>query len=120
MRSDTTAPEVTVYKGQLVTVTDAAKAGWRRLTAAERSAWYEHFHAECRAGREVWHDSAGESRLAPQDTSVPVTPGKTYQVLRGRVNAPSGYGSVKGCVQLLDTETGTEFYLTRRAIKVIA
>ena len=47
MRSDTTAPEVTVYKGQLVTVTDAAKAGWRRLTAAERNAWYEHFHAEC-------------------------------------------------------------------------
>ena len=93
MRSDTTAPEVTVYKGQLVTVTDAAKAGWRRLTAAERSAWYEHFHAECRAGRDVWHDSAGESRLAPQDTSVEVTPGKTYQVLRGRVNAPSGYGS---------------------------
>ena len=120
MRSDTTAPEVTVYKGQLVTVTDAAKSGWRRLTAAERNAWYEHFHAECRAGREVWHDSAGESRLAPQDTSVPVTPGKTYQVLRGRVNAPSGYGSVKGCVQLLDTETGTEFYLTRRAVKVIA
>jgi hypothetical protein len=27
---------------------------------------------------------------------------------------------VKGCVQLLDTETGTEFYLTRRAVKVIA
>ena len=120
MRSDTTAPEVTVYKGQLVTVTDAAKSGWRRLTGDERQAWYDWFHAECRAGREVWHDSAGESRLAPLDMSVQVTPGKTYQVLRGRVNAPSGYGSVKGCVQLLDTETGTEFYIRRRAIKVIA
>ena len=63
MRSDTTAPEVTVYKGQLVTVTVAGILGWRRLTSAESNAWYEHFHAECRAGRDVWHDSAGRSRV---------------------------------------------------------
>jgi len=122
-----------MYKNDLVTLTSTARealtarfnpgarpSAWRRLTVEERNAWYEHFHAECRAGREIWHDSAGESRLAPLDSSVTIDPDGVWTVVRGRVNAPCGYSSAKGCAELIDTKTGEKFYINRKWLQVAA
>ncbi len=114
-------PQKTFNKGQLVKPTallprGADRRGWRRLTHDERQDWYEKFYEDCRNGKDVWHDSAGESRLAPSDTAVPLVEGRIYQVTRGRVRAPSGYGSVPGAVEILCTVTGKRFFVTRDSI----
>jgi len=116
MRKD---PGPTFHKGQLVRATRPANmrdwdfSGWRRCTGEETNAWYERFHEDCRTGKDVWHDSAGEPKLAPSDSYIELVEGRVYQVLRGRVRAPCGYHTVAGSVELLCTHTGQRFY-TRR------
>jgi hypothetical protein len=120
-----------MYKNDLVTLTSTARealtgtrwnsgrpTAWRRLSGEERQAWYEKFHADCRAGLDVWHDSAGESRLAPQDTDITLDPSGVWTVVRARVNAPWGYGSVKGCAEVIDSKTGEKFYINRKHLEV--
>ena len=110
------------YKGQLVKAVrptglrDWDFGGWRRCTEEETHAWYERLHEDCRLGRDVWHDSAGEPKLAPSDSYIGLVEGRVYQVLRGRVRAPCGYHSVKGAVELLCTHTGERFYVRRYCI----
>lgn len=109
-------------KGQLVRAVKPSNfrnwdfSGWRRASSEETHAWYEKFHEDCRNGRDVWHDSAGESKLAPSDTYVELVEGRIYQVLRGRVSAPCGYRKVSGAVELLCTHTGERFYTYRNCI----
>ena len=115
-------PGPTFHKGQLVRAVrpsgmrDWDFGGWRRCTEEETQAWYERFHDDCRNGRDVWHDSAGEPRLAPTDSHVELVEGRVYQVLRGRVRAPCGYRTVSGAVELLCTHTGQRFYTRRYCV----
>lgn len=90
--------------------------GWRRLTHEERQAWYAQHHEDVKAGRALPYDSAGESQLAPQDAYIPLHADRTYEVVRGRVNAPFGYGSAKGSCEIVDMLDGTRFFCKRAAL----
>lgn len=110
MRVKTPAP--TFYKGDLVRPTTTL-TGWRKATHEETKAWYDRFHAECRAGRDVWHDSAGESRLAPCDITFTLTPEMTLTVVRGKASPPSGYSIAKNCCQVFCPDNGQTLYVYR-------
>lgn len=111
----TRTPAPTFYKNTLVRPTGFTRA-WRRMTPEENHAWYERFYEDCRAGRDVWHDSAGESKLAPCDTYFTLTPEMTLTVVRGRVSAPCGYGSQKDCALVFCPDNGETLYVSRRAL----
>lgn len=108
-------------KGQLVRVRQGV-SGTRATTSAERNAWYEKFHADCRAGLDVWHDSAGESRLAPSATSTDFSVGKCLTVTAS-VASPKRIGMHFGgrgryCM-VLDTVTGQEWMVAKRYLEVL-
>ena len=108
-------------KGGLVRVRQGV-TGTRATTAAERNAWYEKFHADCRAGLDVWHDSAGESRLAPSRTETDFSVGKILTVTAASASPKrigmhfSGRG--RYCM-VLDTVTGQEWLVNKRYLEVV-
>jgi len=108
-------------KGLLVRVRQGVQ-GSRACTAAERNAWYETFHADCRAGRDVWHDDAGESRLAPSFVDVSFSVGKCLTVTAALASPKrvgmsfSGRGTY--CM-VLDTVTGQEWLMNKRYLEVV-
>ena len=108
-------------KGQLVRVRQGV-SGTRSTTGAERNAWYEKFHADCRAGLDVWHDSAGESRLAPSRTETDFSVGKILTVTAASASPKrigmhfSGRG--RYCM-VLDTVTGQEWMVAKRYLEVV-
>jgi hypothetical protein len=108
-------------KGGLVRVRQGV-TGTRATTAAERNAWYEKFHADCRAGLDVWHDSAGESRLAPSRTETDFSVGKILTVTAASASPKrigmhfSGRG--RYCM-VLDTVTGQEWMVAKRYLEVV-
>ena len=108
-------------KGLLVRVRQGV-SGTRATTSAERNAWYEKFHADCRAGREVWHDSAGESRLAPSATSTDFSVGKCLTVTAS-VASPKRVGMHRvgrgQYCMVLDTVTGQEWLVNKRFLEVV-
>jgi hypothetical protein len=108
-------------KGQLVRVRQGV-CGTRALTSAERNAWYEKFYEDCRAGRDVWHDSAGESRLAPSQTDTDFSVGKilTVTVASASPKRVGMYFSGRGryCL-VLDTVTGQEWMVAKRYLEVV-
>ena len=113
MRVKTPAP--TFYKGDLVKPI-ATIHGWRRMNAEESRSWYEKFHEDCRAGRDTWHDSAGESRLAPCDSYFTLTPEMTLTVVRGKASAPLGYGTTKDCALVFCPDNGETLFVSRREL----
>ena len=113
MRVKTPAP--TFYKGDLVKPI-ATIHGWRRMNAEESRSWYEKFHEDCRAGRDTWHDSAGESRLAPCDSYFTLTPEMTLTVVRGKASAPLGYGTTKDCALVFCPDNGQTLFASRREL----
>jgi hypothetical protein len=110
MRVKTPAP--TFYKGDLVRPVQVTH-GWRRMNAEENRSWYEKFHEDCRNGKDTWHDSAGESRLAPSDTFFTLTPEMTLTVLRGRASAPVGYGTMTDCALVFCPDNGQTLFVSR-------
>ena len=108
-------------KGQLVRVRQGVQ-GSRALTTAERNAWYEAFRADCRAGRDVWHDDAGESRLAPSFMDTDFSVGKCLTVT---VSAASPkrigmtYGGRGQYCMVLDTVTGQEWLMNKRYLEAV-
>jgi hypothetical protein len=105
----------TFYKGDLVRPVGPIQA-WRRMRPEENQAWYARFHEDCRNGKDVWHDSAGEPRLAPCDTFFTLTPEMTLTVVRGRASAPCGYGSQKGCALVFCPDNGETLFVPRRGL----
>ena len=108
-------PAPVFYKGDLVKPVGPIH-GWRRISPEEQRDWYEKFYEDCRAGRDVWHDSAGESRLAPCDTYFTLTPEMTLTVVRGRASAPLGYGNVKDCALVFCPDNGETLFASRRTL----
>ena len=113
MRFHTPAP--VFYKGDLVRPVNTIH-GWRRMNAEENRSWYEKFHEDCRNGKDVWHDSAGESRLAPCDTYFTLTPEMTLTVVRGKASAPLGFGKVKDCALVFCPDNGETLFASRREL----
>ena len=110
-------------KGLLVRVRQGV-SGTRALTSAERNAWYEKFYEDCRAGRDVWHDSAGESRLAPSQTDTDFSVGKCLTVTAAaasyrRIGKSWWQTPRGGLCQVLDTVTGQEWLVSKRYLEVL-
>jgi hypothetical protein len=114
MKSKVPAPSFS--KGDLVKPVRDCITAWRRLTPEERNTWYEKFHADCREGKELPFDSAGEPRLAPQDTYFSLSAEDVLTVVRARVAAPAGYGTIKDCCQVFCPSNGETLYVSRRAL----
>ena len=87
--------------------------GWRKATHEEREAWYAKHREEVRAGRAQPYDDAGESVLAPPDTQVMIPADAVLTVVRGRVNAQSGYHKIKDCCQVFCPQNGETLYIRR-------
>lgn len=104
-------------KGQLVRVWGRAR-GSRALGVAERNAWYEAFHAACRAGRDVWHDDAGEPRLAPNFTDTDFSMGKCLTVTASAAPLTTALGRGQYCM-VLDTATGQEWLVNKRYLEAV-
>ena len=102
------------YKGDIVRPARPRREGWRRMTHTESEGWYARLRADVAAGKDLPYDSAGESRLAPQDVYTALHEDRTYEVVRGRVNAPKGYGSQKGCCEVQDMLTGERSFCQRK------
>lgn len=112
MKSSNPAP--VFPKGTLVRPAGPRVEAWRRASPEERQAWYERHAEDVRAGRDTWHDSGGESRLAPTDAYFTVTPEMTLTVVRGRVAAPLGYGKAKDCCAVFCPDNGETLFIRRR------
>jgi hypothetical protein len=111
----------TLKKGQLVRVRQGV-IGIRATTSGERNAWYEKFHADCRAGLDVWHDSAGESRLAPSTAETSFSVGKILTVVSAAAS-PNRIGlhmpgRGRYCM-VIDTSTGQEWLVSKRFLEVV-
>lgn len=113
MKSDTIP---SFRKGELVKPRGTDVHAWRRLTQEERNAWYAEFNRLCREGKEVPYDSAGESRLAPNDTYTRLSQDTVLTVVRARVAAPEGYGARRGCCQVFDPSSGQTLYVYRGSL----
>jgi hypothetical protein len=124
------SPKVSFRKGDLVALTEAAFGqdwgrsreifmGGRPITPDETDEWYRRHREDVKAGRDVWHDSAGESKLPPQSVSVQLKKDQTYVVVRGRTAPRLGYGNpTPGCCQIL-TETGEMCHVKRKFLRVV-
>lgn len=110
-------------KGQLVRVRMGV-TGTRATTTAERNAWYEKLHADCRAGRDVPYDSGGESRLAPDFTEACFSVGKCLTVTAAvasyrRLGKSWWLSPTGGLCQVIDTVTGHEWLVAKRYLEVV-
>ena len=107
-------------KGDLIEFKVDHFDAWRRTTHEERQAWYDRLYEECRNGRDVPYDSAGESRLAPQDVDINFASNEPVMIVnRARVRAPVGYGSLPHCMEVTDPATGQTFFVRKRQVVLI-
>jgi len=76
----------------------------------------------------MWRDSdaskgmtsAGETKLPPQSTYVPLHRDRVYQVLRARCRVRLGWGNpTPGLAKILCTQSGEETYVKRTHLEVI-
>lgn len=114
MKKQTTGSEVPVFrKGDLVRPRLDKIEAWRRLTHAEREAWYNRLAEDCRLGHDVPWDSGGESKLAPNDAHFLIPREVVLTVIRGSVRAPVGYGTSKGCCEVFNPMSGETLFVKR-------
>jgi hypothetical protein len=98
--------------------------GHRHTTHEERDDWRKHMAEEIRSGREVWHDCAGEPRMAPRSYSVTVNRDVDYTVVRARCCPTIGYHKQPGMalIKRANPETelqSKEFYVKRELLEVV-
>ena len=92
--------------------------GLRHTTHEEQSEWYERLYAECRAGRDVSYNCAGESKLAPRCASVAFHKDDTLTVVRARCAPVLGYHKSTGMALIRNERTGEEGYVKRELLEV--
>ena len=91
----------------------------RHTTHEEQQVWYAELYAECRAGREVGYDCAGESKLAPRCSAIEVKDGDTFTVVRSRACPVLGYHKQPKSALILNNRTGVEGYILRAHLEVV-
>jgi hypothetical protein len=99
----------------------------RPATHEEREEWRQEKYraiAEARAaGEDTFHiamNDAGESRLAPMSTSIPLPINDIYIVERARCRVSLGWGNPEpGMARILNTKTGEHAYVKREMLMVI-
>jgi len=99
-------------------------SGYRHTTAEEQDEWREKLKEEIRSGREVWHDCAGEPRMAPRFYSVTVNKDIDYTVVRARCCPIIGYHKSPGMTLIRHANPETdhqrkEFYVKRELLEVV-
>ena len=91
----------------------------RHTTNEEQQAWYEELHEECRAGREVSYNCAGESKLAPRCAAIEVKDDDTFTVVRSRACPVLGWHKQPKSALILNNRTGVEGYILRAHLEVV-
>jgi hypothetical protein len=85
----------------------------RPVTPEETAAWYA---SDASKGM----TDAGETKLPPRATYIPLRRGRTYQVLRARCRVALGWGTpTPGLAKILCTETGEETYVRRELLEAL-
>ncbi len=97
-----------------------------RLSGEQQREWREAKHKEIKEAKargedtfSIAFDSAGESRLPPQNGYVELTAGKIYPVLRARMRAHIGYHVRPGYMMVLDTDSGREVMVPRKLMEAV-
>ena len=118
-------------KGDLVRIKkDSHDEGWhgpryytafRSTTQQERDEWRRELTADIKSGQTVWHDDAGEPRLAPQSRSFELLEGSTFIVLRARAHARVGWGNgIPKCTYIMCPDIGEKLYVHREDLEVVS
>lgn len=81
---------------------------WRAVTEEETAAWYASPESK-------GMDSAGETKLPPQNFFYSPKVDEVFKVIRARVSAPRGYSTVSGCAEVED-KNGVRWFVRREHI----
>ena len=98
---------------------DGVVDGFRSMTADEVTLWREQFNRDCREGRDVPYDSAGESVLNPTSESVSFPLNGVFIVLKARTTAYRGYGKTKGLTSIACPSTGRVGFVKRHLLELV-
>jgi hypothetical protein len=93
--------------------------GFRNLSAEERELWITRHTEAVKAGRTTWHDSAGESVLAPYTKSVSFPLDGTFIVLKARTTGMRSHRKVTGLASIACPSTGTVGYVKRALLEKV-
>ena len=93
--------------------------GFRNLSAEERELWITRHTEAVKAGRTTWHDSAGESVLAPYTKSVSFPLEGTFIVLKARTTGMRSHRKVTGLASIACPSTGTVGYVKRSLLEKV-
>ena len=98
--------------GQSIVMQQAPTYTARRpTTREEQQAWYQTDAAK-------GMNDAGESKLPPQSTLVPLEYGRPYEVVRARCRVRLGWGNpTPGMIAVQCMETGDIGYLKRNLVR---
>jgi hypothetical protein len=98
------------YRGEVKTAWDTKKVlcnrMWRPRTEAEHTAWRESDDSKGR-------DGAGETKLDSPSRGRTPDADETFKIVRARVAASSGWHTIKGCAEIIDTE-GVCWFIERK------
>ena len=105
----------TFYKGDIVTPNplwdDDRICGYRQMSAQEVDAWYKTKQAQSP------HDDAGEPWVCSGIRSTVLTPGHTYEVLKGAARIRTGWSATGGGCIIKCTTTGAEYQVLRKKLR---
>ena len=93
--------------------------GFRNLSAEERELWITRHTEAVKAGRTTWHDSAGESVLAPYTKSVSFPLNGTFIVLKARTTGMRSHRKVTGLASIACPSTGIVGYVKRALLEKV-
>jgi hypothetical protein len=93
--------------------------GFRNLSAEERELWITRHTEAVKAGRTTWHDSAGESVLAPYTKSVSFPLEGTFIVLKARTTGMRSHRKVTGLASIACPSTGTVGFVKRHLLELV-
>ena len=93
--------------------------GFRNLSAEERELWITRHTEAVKAGRTTWHDSAGESVLAPYTKSVSFPLEGTFIVLKARTTGMRSHRKVTGLASIACPSTGIVGYVKRALLEKV-
>ena len=93
--------------------------GFRNLSAEERELWITRHAEAVKAGRTTWHDSAGESVLAPYTKSVSFPLEGTFIVLKARTTGMRSHRKVTGLASIACPSTGIVGYVKRALLEKV-
>ena len=93
--------------------------GFRNLSWEERELWSKRHTEAVKAGRATWHDSAGESVLAPFTQLVSFPLDGPCIVLQARTTGMRSHRKVPGLASIACPSTGIVGYVKRALLEKV-